>query len=56
MRENPLEVKNSKLPRLVKIMGERGNYVLYILKAGGRKLGAQLVKLDRNNAHLLEQN
>jgi hypothetical protein len=54
MKAKTSEYECSKLPRLVKIIGERGNYVLYILKAGSRKLGAQLVKLDRNNAHLLE--
>lgn len=51
-----IEIESSKLPLHVKIKGENGNYVQFILKAAGRKLGAQLVKLDRNMLQLLEQN
>jgi hypothetical protein len=43
---NTLEVEPSKLP-YIKLKGEAGKNVLYILKAGGRKLGLQLVKVDR---------
>jgi hypothetical protein len=55
MNAQPLEVKRSRLPMLVKIIGERGDYVLFILKTGGRKLGAQLIKPDRSTLQLLEQ-
>jgi hypothetical protein len=41
-----IEIDSSKLPIRVKIKGEHGSYVQYILKAAGRKLGAQLVKPD----------
>lgn len=51
-----IEIDSSKLPMLVKIKGEHGNYVQFILKAAGRKLGAQLIKLDRNMLQLLQQN
>ena len=51
-----LEVEISKLPMMIKIIGKRGKHVLFILKAGSRKLGAQLIKLDQNTLHLLEQN
>jgi hypothetical protein len=56
MKKKALEVTPSKLPLLIKLKGEHGNHVQYILKAAGRKLGAQLIKVDRNMLHLLEQN
>lgn len=49
-------IDSSKLPMLIKIKGEHGNHVQFILRAAGRKLGAQLVKLDPGMAQLLEQN
>jgi hypothetical protein len=42
--KNILEVESSKLPLHIKLKGEQGNYVQFILKAAGRKLGAQLIK------------
>lgn len=56
MKERLLEVDCSKLPLVVKLKGEHGNYVLFILKAAGRKLGVQLIKFDRTMLQLLEQN
>lgn len=55
MKAESIDIESSNIPRLVKIIGKRGKYALYLLKTGGRKLGAQLVKLNCNNAHLLEQ-
>ena len=43
-----VELEGRKLPLLIKLKGEHGNYVLFILKAAGRKLGAQLIKIDPN--------
>jgi hypothetical protein len=51
-----MEIDSSKLPLVIKIKGDCGNYVKFILKAAGRKLGAQLVKIDSNMVRLLEQN
>lgn len=41
-----MTIDSSTLPMMIKIKGDRGNYVTFILKAAGRKLGAQLVKFD----------
>lgn len=51
-----IEIDSNKLPILVTIKGKGGNYVPYILKAAGRKLGAQLVTPDRATLQLLVQN
>ena len=51
-----MTIDSSKLPMLIKIKGDRGDYVQFILRAAGRKLGAQLIKLDPGMAQLLEQN
>jgi hypothetical protein len=51
-----ITIDSSTLPVVIKIKGERGNYVKFILKAAGRKLGAQLVKIDQSMVQLLEQN
>jgi hypothetical protein len=56
MKINFLEINCNKLPLQIKLKGENGNHVLFILKAAGRKLGAQLIKVDTNMLHLLEQN
>lgn len=48
-----MEIDCSKLPLLIKLKGEHGTYVPFILKAAGRKLGAQLIKADRTK---LQQN
>jgi len=51
-----MTIDSSKLPMLIKIKGDHGNYVQFILRAAGRKLGAQLVKFDPSMAQLLQQN
>lgn len=56
MKAKWLEVESSTLPLLIKLKGEHGNYVLFILKSAGRKLGAQLIKPDPGTLQLLEQN
>jgi hypothetical protein len=56
MKKRFMELDSSKLPLLIKLKGEHGNHVQFILKAAGRKLGAQLIKVDRKMLHLLEQN
>lgn len=54
--KNVLEIDYRKLPITLKLKGERGNHVKFVLKAAGRKLGAQLVKIDPKMLQLLEQN
>jgi hypothetical protein len=56
MMKGLLELDFCKLPLLIKLKGEHGNYVLFTLKAAGKKLGAQLIKPDRTMLQLLEQN
>lgn len=55
MNLKPLEVERIQLPLLIKLKGDHGKHVLFILKSAGRKLGAQLVKFDPGMAQLLEQ-
>ena len=47
-----IEIDSSQLPILLKIKGDHGNYVQFILKPAGRKLGAQLVKPDQNKLEM----
>jgi hypothetical protein len=56
MKRKSFEVESSKLPLLIKLKGEHGKHVLFILKSAGRKLGAQLIKVDGSMLQLLEQN
>lgn len=51
-----MEIDSRKLPLMIKIKGEHGNYVQFILKGAGRKLGAQLIKLDQSMLQLVGQN
>lgn len=51
-----IEIDSNKLPMLVKIKGKGGKYVQYILKAAGRKLGAQLITPDRDTLQLAAHN
>jgi hypothetical protein len=51
-----ITIDSSTLPMVIKIKGDHGNYVKFILRAAGRKLGAQLVKFDPNMVQLLQQN
>lgn len=44
MKKTVLEVDCSKLPVHIMLKGESGKNALFILKAAGRKLGAQLIK------------
>ena len=50
------EIESTNLPLKIKLKGENGQHVLFVLKAAGRKLGAQLVKIDGSMLQLLEQN
>lgn len=54
--KNVIEVEEGKLPKIVKMKGEHGNHVHFLLKSAGRKLGLQLIKLDPKLLQLLEQN
>lgn len=54
--KNVLEIDYRKLPLTLMLKGEHGSHVQFVLKAAGRKLGAQLVKIDPKLLQLLEQN
>jgi hypothetical protein len=55
MKAELIEVEICTLPRVIKLKGEKGKHVLFILKAASRKLGAQLIKLEPGMLQLLEQ-
>ena len=55
MKSRLLEVDVSRLPIFIKVKGEQEKHVLFQLKSAGRKLGAQLIKVDCNMLQLQGQ-